>query len=387
MSGPWTDLARAANASTRAEGRWRSVRTLDSGTPDTATADGTAVVSFASNDYLGLTQHPAVVAAAHAALDRYGTGAGAARLIVGGRPVHDELEAALAAWKGADAALLLPTGFAANLAAIGALVHLAGRRDTLIVSDELNHASIIDGVRLAGAETAISRHCDVDHVADLLRNRRAPHAIVVTDSVFSMDGDVAPVEDLAALCAETGALLVLDEAHAVLGPAGPSGCEVVTVGTLSKTLGSQGGFVAGSRPIIDAVLNRGRAFIFTTALAPAAAAAALAAVDLVRGPRGAEVTGRLRRVVARVAPGHPSPIVPVLLGDEQRAVSVSTALLERGVLVPAIRPPTVAPGTCRLRIALSAAHTDDHLSMLLTTLDELGVDLFAGRGPQRAGAV
>jgi 8-amino-7-oxononanoate synthase len=326
--------------------------------------DRRGVVSFASNDYLGLTQHPAVRNAAHAALDRWGTGAGAARLVVGSRPVHHDLEVALAGWKGEEAAVVFPTGYAANL---GVLTTLAGpgRR---VLSDELNHASIVDGCRLSRAAVDVYRHGDAHHCAQLLGSSPEP-AVVVSDLVFSMDGDVAPVDELARACRDHGALLVLDEAHAVLGPAVVPRCEYLRVGTLSKTLGSLGGFVAGPRVFAELLVNRARSYIFTTALPPADTAAALAAVDLVRGSEGDSLRARLHEVVERIAPGHPSPIVPVVIGDERDAVAVADALLERGLLVPAIRPPTVPPGTSRLRVALSSAHTEDHIEALVDGLD------------------
>jgi 8-amino-7-oxononanoate synthase len=355
-------------------GRWRTIRTLDDG-PTTAivVATGEQVVSFASNDYLGLTHHPAVVLAAREALDRYGTGSGAARLIVGSRPPHDELEAALADWTEREAALLFPTGYQANLGVLGALASAADR--PLILSDELNHASIIDGARLARAEVEVYRHADVDDLGARLAAAGDRPAVVVTDSVFSMDGDVAPVEELADVCLAHGALLVVDEAHAVLGPPPPPGDHVVVVGTLSKTLGSLGGFVAAPRPVVDLCRNTARSFIFTTATPPAVAAAAHAALEVLRSPEGDELRDHLRYLVDLVRPGHPSPIVPVLLGDESRAVEVSDRLLAHGLLVPAIRPPTVAPGSCRLRIALSAAHTEEMVQRLVDVCGELGVPL------------
>jgi 8-amino-7-oxononanoate synthase len=283
---------------------------------------------------------------------------------VGSRPVHDELEAELAAWKGAEAALLFSSGYAAN---VGVLSALAGP-EVRVLSDELNHASIIDGCRLSRAEVGVYRHKDLDHVASLLGDAGG-RALVVTDAVFSMDGDEAPVLELAEVCAAHGALLVLDEAHAVLGPrfdADPSA--VLRVGTLSKTLGALGGFVAGPRPLVDLLVNRARSFVFSTALAPADAAAAQAALRIVRSAEGEALVARLRRNVERVAPGHPSPIVPVVLGDEQAALDASAALLEQGLLVPAIRPPTVPEGTSRLRVALSAAHTDAEVDALVAAL-------------------
>ena len=338
----------------RGVGRWRQVRTWDLD----------RLVSFASNDYLGLSRHPALAAAACDAAERWGTGATASRLVVGSRPVHDELEAALTAWKGADAALLFPTGYAAN---VGVLTTFGGE-DVRILSDELNHASIVDGCRLARADVAVYRHLDLDHLSSLLADGR--RSIVVSDTVFSMDGDVAPVDELLRLCNEHDALLVLDEAHAVLGPHVdvPLDAPVLRVGTLSKALGAQGGFVVGPRAYVDLLVNRARPFVFSTALAPPVAAAALAAVGIVQSAEGDARVARLRAVVERVAPGRPSPIVPVVLGEEAAAVAASEALLARGIVVPAIRPPTVPPGTSRLRVALSAAHTDDEITELVEAL-------------------
>ena len=370
MSRSHRSWVRAELDAIRRQDRWRRSRRFDARGPVGA-LEGSDVVSFASNDYLGLSSHPAVVAAAHDALDRWGTGSTASRLVVGSRPVHHDLETALAAWKGTEAAVVLPSGYAANLAVLTTF----GGPDCLVVSDELNHASIIDGCRLSRSRVAVARHADVDHVDELLRSADVDRAVVVTDSVFSMDGDEAPVQALAECCARHGALLVLDDAHAVLGPATDlasiDGLDVLHVLTLSKALGSLGGAVTGSQDAVDLVVNRARPFIFTTALSPADAAAALAAVDVVRSPEGDALAARLRCHVDRVRPGHPSPIIPVVLGDEQAALDAADALLAQGLLVPAIRPPTVAPGTSRLRIALSAAHTDDQISALLAALRPL----------------
>src|ERR1700728_342619 len=269
-----------------ASGRWRSPLKFDAlgptGRLGGQNADRT-VVSFASNDYLGLSSHPAVVTAAHEALDRWGAGSGASRLVTGSRPVHAALEREIAEWKGAEAAVCFPTGFAANLGVLTVL----GAPDVRVLSDQLNHASLIDGCRLSRAQVSIYRHAEVDHLAELLASGRAVSAdgmptIVVTDTVFSMDGDVAPLEEIIALCRRHQALLVIDEAHAVLGPHLPDDLTgapwIVRVGTMSKTLGSLGGFVAGSRDVIDLIVNRARPFIFTTAPTPADTAAALAAL-------------------------------------------------------------------------------------------------------------
>jgi 8-amino-7-oxononanoate synthase len=368
----WAERVAGRLDGIREGGRWRSLRPLGGRLPE-VTIDGRPVVSYAANDYLGLAGHPAVVAAAHEALDAWGLGAGASRLVVGHRSYHEELEAELAAWKGTEAALTMPTGYMANLSVLAAL---ADTPDVLIVSDELNHASIVDGCRLARGAVAVSRHIDVDHVDALLSAHPGP-AVVVTDTVFSMDGDEAPIADLVEVCGRHGAALVLDEAHAVLGPsvdltaAASMGTEVVRVGTLSKALGSVGGFVAARQLVVDLLVNVARPFIFTTGTTSADAAGAMAALRIVGGAEGDRLRARLRDHIDAVAPGHPSPIVPVVLGTEQAALDAAAHLLAQGLLVPAIRPPTVAAGTSRLRVALSAAHTDEQIERLVKALADL----------------
>lgn len=380
MSG-WDRRVDASLAAIRGAGRWRQPRTLDATDAVSGLMHGEPLVSFASNDYLGLSHHPAVVAAAHAALDRWGAGSGAARLVVGSRPVHDELEAALADWKGTDDAVLFPTGFAANLGVLTAF----GGPGVTVLSDELNHASIIDGCRLSRADVRIYRHGDLDHLADLLAATDGP-ALVVTDTVFSMDGDTVDLDALALLAADHDALLVLDEAHAVLGPdlSPLATAPTLRIGTLSKTLGALGGFVAGPQPYVDLLRNVARSYIFTTASTPADTAAALAAVGVVRSQEGLALCDRLRGHVDRVRPGHPSPIIPVVLGEEAAALDAAAALERQGLLVPAIRPPTVPPGTSRLRVALSAAHTGDQVERLAAALAALHGE--AGVDAQLAGA-
>ena len=363
----WLEWARERNEETRVQGRWRSVRDFDGYGPQ-GTVDGRAVVSFASNDYLGLSTHPLVIEAARAGLERWGSGAGSARLIVGSRPVHSRLERELAEWKACEQALLFPTGFAANLGVLTAF----GTDDATIFSDELNHASIVDGCRLARATVRTYPHADMGALAAMLA--RASRPIIVSDSVFSMDGDPAPVDELLRLAREHGALLVLDEAHAVLGPEPETrGATVIRVGTLSKFIGTAGGFAAGPQEMIDLLVNKARSFIFTTASPPADAAAALAGVELVRSAEGDALRSRLRAHVERVAPGHPSPIIPFVVGSEEAAAGAAERLLERGLLVPAIRPPSVPPGTARLRVTLSAAHSEEQIGDLVSALEQLEV--------------
>lgn len=372
--GAWGDWAGEEARRIRSAGRWRSVRDVEGPGPSSLLSpidggEGQAVVSFASNDYLGLARHPSVVAAARHAVERWGAGAGSARLVAGGRPLHRQLEAELAVWKSAEAAVLFATGYAANL---GVLQALAGPGVT-VVSDRLNHASIVDGCRLSRADIVVTPHADVAAVERAVA--AAPgRVLVVTESVFSMDGDVAPVADLVALCSHHGALLVVDEAHAVLGPELPPGDgPVLRVGTLSKALGSLGGFAAGPGALCDLVVNRARTFVFTTASTPADTAAALAALKVARSPEGDALRARLRCHVERLRPGHPSPVVPVVVGDEEAALAASAALLDLGLLVPAIRPPTVPAGRSRLRISLTAAHTTEQVDRLLDALATLGL--------------
>ena len=370
-STPWLEWAASQLAHVEAAGQRRTTRTFDAHGPR-GSLDGRSVVSFASNDYLGLSTHPKVTEAAAEAIERWGTGATASRLVVGHRPCHGELETELAAWKQAGAALVFPTGYAANL---GVLTVLGGP-DVTILSDELNHASLIDGCRLSRSAVEVFRHGDLDHLGALLERQEGRRCVVVTDTVFSMDGDVADMDGLARRCAQHGALLVLDEAHSVFGPeVDPTSLdvEVIRVGTLSKTLGSLGGFAAGSKLLVDLLLNRARPFIFTTGLTPADTAAALAALGVVRSEEGEALTRRVRNFVDRLVPAHPSPIVPIVIGDEAEAVAASAALMDQGILVPAIRPPTVAPGTSRLRVTVSAGHEEHEVDHLCAALDSLGL--------------
>jgi 8-amino-7-oxononanoate synthase len=386
-----------------AAGQWRGPRTFDAlgpagqlfPSPRSSRAPGgdrtqsSTVISFASNDYLGLSCHPEVVAAAHLALDRWGAGAGASRLVTGSRPVHRDLEEALADWKGCERAVVFPTGFAANLSVLSVF----GTEGAHVFSDELNHASIIDGCRMSRAQVSVYRHRDLAQLDRALASAIRP--IIVTDTVFSMDGDSADLDSLVDIASRRGALLILDEAHAVLGPELPpsmtGGPDILRVGTLSKTLGALGGFVAGPSRFIDLLVNRARPYIFTTAPTPADAAAALAAVDLVRGPEGDRLRGRLSELVSRVnavigAVHRHSPIIPVVIGEESDAVSASERLLAEGLWVPAIRPPTVPVGTSRLRITLSAVHSDEQVDALVDALVALGLAAApGGTGPTEGG--
>jgi 8-amino-7-oxononanoate synthase len=375
-----------------AKGLRRALEPLDSAQGPVVTVAGRALVNLCSNDYLGLAAHPAVRAAAAAAAEREGAGSGAARLVAGDLPVHRALEARLAAWKGREAALLFGSGYHANAGVPAALVG----RDDAVFSDVLNHASIVDGALLSRAELIRYRHCDAGELSELLARTRARRKLVITDAIFSMDGDAAPLREIAEACDRHGAMLYVDEAHSagVLGPGGAGLAAALGVsdrvdvhmGTLGKALGAFGAYVAGERRLADLLVSRARTFVFTTALPPAACGAALAALDVVaaepaRRARlaalGARLGGGLAALgfdVSRVA----SPIFPVVLGTEARALAAAGALRERGYFVRAIRPPTVPRGTSRLRVALSAAHTDAQVDGFLAALAEILPALAAG---------
>lgn len=384
MAGPRDALAwiDAELADLEAKGLRRTLETIGPAQGPVIEVGGRALVNLCSNDYLGLAGDPAVrEAAAQAALEG-GAGSGASRLVAGDLPVHRALEARLAAWKGAPAALLFNSGYHANAGVPAALV---GRGDA-VFSDVLNHASIVDGCLLSRAELVRYRHCDVDELAGLLAASRARRKLVVTDAVFSMDGDAAPLRELADLCDRHGAMFYVDEAHSagILGPTGAGLAEALGVagrvdvhmGTLGKALGAFGAYVAGSAALVDLLVSRARSFVFTTALPPAACGAALAALDRVRDEparraRVLALTERAKTGLARLGfdlSRVVAPILPVVLGTEERALAASARLRERGYFVRAIRPPTVPRGTSRLRIALSAAHTDAQVDGLVEAL-------------------
>jgi 8-amino-7-oxononanoate synthase len=354
--------------------------------------DGKPVLLLCSNNYLGLADHPRVREAAADAAMRWGVGAGASRLVSGTMTIHRRLEERLAAWEGSEACLLFGSGYLANIGTIGAL---AGAGDT-VFSDELNHASIVDGCRLSRAEVVVYRHLDTDHLEWSLRRHGGDgrhgsdgrRRLIVTDSVFSMDGDIAPLAEIVELAKEYGARVMVDEAHATgaLGPggrgaiaqAGLDGEVDVVVGTLGKALGSYGAYVCADEEMVHYLINTARSLIFSTAPGPPAVAGALAALELlqerphrVERLRSAALT--LRRALA--LEGFPvaeqeMQIVPLLVGDEHAAMRLCKAALERGVFAQAIRPPTVPAGTSRLRLAAMATHTAEELKLAARTLGE-----------------
>ena len=339
---------------------------------------GRTLVNFSANDYLGLASDPALVQAVRGAVELYGVGSGASRLVVGDSTAHRALEAELADFEGTEAAVLFNAGWAAN---VGVLSSLLGPED-VVFSDALNHASIIDGCRLSKARVVIYPHRDVEALAKLMEAHPGRRRLLVTDSVFSMDGDVAPLEELVALAGRHGVAVMVDEAHAtgVLGSRGAGLVEALglgdrvelRMGTLGKALGAFGAYVACSRPVADFLVNRARSLVFSTSLPPALCAAASAALRRVR--EDASLRERLWRNIRFFADGlnrlgfaatPASAIFPVELGAAERALSAASFLRERGLLVKAIRPPTVPVGTSRLRFALSAAHSEAHLTAAL----------------------
>jgi len=368
-----------------ARGLRRQRRTMRRGELDTAdiVLDGRACVDFCSNDYLGLASHPQVVEAFIAAARLHGVGARASHLITGHQSEHEALEQELAAWTGRERAILFSTGYMANLGLVAALA----TRESTVYGDGLNHASLIDGGRLSRAALHHYPHGDVVALEAQLASQESGRALVLTDGVFSMDGDLAPLPALARACARHGAFLAVDDAHGlgVIGDTGRgslehfglSAAEVpALVGTLGKALGSFGAFVAGSADLVETLIQRARTYIYTTALPPAVAAATRAALAVSideswRRERVLALTRRFREL-ARAA-GLPladseTPIQPILLGTAEAAVHASRKLLERGVFVAAIRPPTVPAGTSRLRITLSAAHRDADVDGLVAAL-------------------
>lgn len=357
------------------DGLLRSLRHLDSGSGPQIRRDDRLLWNFAGNDYLGLARHPLVETAFLEGIGTFGAGSTASRLVSGSMPPHRRLEEKLAAAKHTEAALTFTSGFATALGAIPAIV---GKEDFVIL-DKLCHACLVDGARLSGATIRVFPHNDVSKLAKLLSGIRAKNTssriLVLTESVFSMDGDLCPLEEILTLTETHGADLFLDEAHGigVLGPHGMGLAEALGVqsrvtfqmGTLSKAAGLSGGYLAASRPWIDLLINRARSFIFTTAPPPALAHAAITAIELIQSREGDNLRRKLRENITTF--GHstsPTAIQPVILGSNQAAISASSHLESNGYLVPAIRFPTVPRGSARLRVSLSAAHPPETVATL-----------------------
>ena len=359
----------------------RSLRSVMTAPTGRVLLDGRDVILLGSNNYLGLSVHPTVIEAAETALQKYGTGASASRLMSGNSHLYTQLETEIARAKGTEAALVFSSGYLAN---IGTIPVLAGDED-LILSDALNHASIIDGCRLSPATKQIYRHCDVEHLESLLsQSTKFRRRLIVTDGVFSMDGDIAPLPEICELAERYDAIVMVDDAHGfgVLGDTSGGTIEhfglenrgVIQMGTLSKAIGGLGGYVAGSANLIDFLINRARGFIFTTGLPPATLAGASAAINVIRS--NPELRQQLSSNVLllknallergfQLLPSQ-TQILPMMLGSVEVASRFAEALLAHGVYAPAIRPPTVPEGTSRLRISVIASHTTEDLETAIT---------------------
>lgn len=366
---------------TRAEGLYRAFRTVASAQGPRIQIDGREFLNFSSNDYLGLANDPLLKRAASDAIEKYGVGAGASRLVCGNLEPYEALERKLAAFKAKEAAIVFGSGYAANVGAITALV---GEGDTVIL-DKLDHASIIDGARQSGATIRVYPHQNLKKLDAIVRQcDSSRRTLIITETVFSMDGDLAPLAEIVALKEKHGAWLMIDEAHATglyaknrRGLAEAAGVEDkidITLGTLSKALGCAGGFVVGSQTLIDFLRNRARSLIYSTALPPAVCAAAAAAVDFVMSAEGHQRRDQLWRNVSELKNGlsalgiqneSRSPIIPIIIGDEAAAVETSRRLYERGIFVPAIRFPTVPKGKSRLRVTVTALHESRDIARFL----------------------
>jgi 8-amino-7-oxononanoate synthase len=384
----------------RESGLHRRLRLVEGAQGPRVLLDGEPVLLLCSNNYLGLADHPRVREAAAEAALRWGAGAGASRLISGNMAPHRRLEERLAAFKGYEEALLFGSGYLANIGTISAL---AGR-GKVVFSDELNHASIVDGCRLARAETFVYRHGDVEHLAWGLEEAVGRGTLIVTDGVFSMDGDVAPLENLLMLARRHGCRLMVDEAHATgaLGPggrgsaaaAGLSGEVDLVVGTLGKALGSYGAYVCAGTELSEYLLNTARSFIFSTALPPPVLAAALAALEVLEAePERVERLGANAATLRKALAGEglavgdaPSQIVPLEVGDARRTMELCERLLERGVFAQGIRPPTVPEGTSRLRFSVMATHEEADLREAAELAGEAAREIGIATAP-RAGSL
>lgn len=385
----FTKLIAAELQEIKRQGLYRQLRHVEGEQGPTIFLDGQEVLNLSSNNYLGLANHPAIRAAAKEAIDRYACGSGASRLISGNMTLHLELEESIAKLKGAEAALVFNSGFQAN---VGLLSTLVGEGD-VIFSDALNHASIIDGCRLSRAEALIYPHCDLDRLeSDLRKTQKNSKKLIVTETVFSMDGDIAPVREIADLAARHGAVVMVDEAHAtgVFGPNGGgiveemglAGQVLIQMGTLGKALGGFGAYVAGSRNLRDLLINRCRSFIFTTSLPPVVIAMAIAAIDIIkkepqrrRALRDNSQTLRegLERMGFSLGRSG-SQILPLMVGDSAKCMILAERLLQNGVFAQGIRPPSVPPGTSRLRIVPMATHTREQMEQALRAFKDAKED-------------
>ena len=380
------DFIQAELEKLKAQGLYRKLRLVEGAQGPTFILNGREVLNFCSNNYLGLADHPELAAAAKQAIDRYGCGSGASRLISGNMELHEALENKIAALKGTEAALVFNSGFQANVGVISTLVN----EGDVVFSDALNHASVIDGCRLSRARTVIYPHFGLAYLEEELKKAPAgSRKLIVTETLFSMDGDEAPLGEIVDLAERHGALVMVDEAHAT-GVFGPNGAGVVAklglgervflqMGTLGKALGGFGAYVAGSQALCDLLINRCRSFIFTTSLPPAVMAMAIAAIDfLYKEPQRRLALWHNCRAIREgllkleFSLGQSqSQILPLIIGDAGKCMSFSERLLQKGVFAHGIRPPTVPPGTARLRITVMATHKHEHLHQALKAFEEV----------------
>lgn len=376
-SGHWTDELDKL----RSEGLYRVMPEIEGMPGPEVIVNGRAALNFSSNNYLGLAGHEALIEASVKAARKYGAGSTASRLIAGNTGPHRDLERMISKWKGVQAALVFTSGYQAN---IGALTSVAGKGD-LIVSDQLNHASIIDGCRLSRAETKIYPHLDMEALERLLHVGDYDHRVIITESVFSMDGDNAPLKEIQRLADKYSASVIVDEAHGagVFGPIGEGLCSelgtrpFLQMGTLGKALGSSGAYLAGNREVIELIINRARSFIYTTAAPPTVTAASMAAIEIVRSREGAERRKRLhenceifsgiinRELGAEYSSSH---ILPVIIGESKKTMKISENLLEKGVFAHGIRYPTVPEGSARIRFTIMSEHEGSHLQYAAAAL-------------------
>lgn len=368
----------------RQQSLYRRRLTLESAQGPVVTVGGESLLAFCSNDYLGLANHPDVIAACKSGLEKFGAGAGASHLISGHLAPHEALENALARFTGRERALLFTSGYQANIGIVNALL---GEQDQ-VFQDYLNHASLLDGGFLSRASHCRYAHSDPHALSQVLENADGQRLLVATDGVFSMDGDIAPLPELAAVCERFNACLLVDDAHGfgVIGKTGAGSLELLglspsqvplLMGTLGKALGLMGAFVAGSEDLIETLIQNARSYIYTTALPPAIASAALVSLGLARAP---DLREKLRANIRQFQQGaqqlglvllpSDTAVQPLILGDSETALAWSEALRSQGMLVPAIRPPTVPAGSARLRIAISAAHDENHIKQLLDALNQ-----------------
>ena len=367
-------------------GLYRELKVVGNAQDTHVEIEGKTFLSFCSNNYLGLANHPFVVKAVKDAVEKYGWGAGASRLVSGNMTLHETLEKEISMFKRKEAAIVFPTGYMANLGAISTLVSSGD----VVICDKLNHASIIDGCRLSGADFRVYAHCNMEKLENILKkSSKYKRKLIVTDSVFSMDGDLAPLPDIVRIAAKHNAMVMVDEAHGT-GVFGKNGMGVVehfnlnndvdiVMGTLSKAIGSLGGYVTGNIDLISYLRNKARSFMYTTALPPAVCAASIAGIKLIQEDSSIRdslwqnvhfVKNKLRSLNINTISSE-SQIIPILIGDAQKAVAISKSLYESGILIPAIRPPTVPSNSSRLRMTVMSSHTQRDLEKLFKVLRDV----------------